>query len=317
MAIEQTCTQMVPKPWGSTDLRPWSAHHGDSVAIGEIWFRRPEAKMPAAALRLKLLFTSEPLSIQVHPNDAFARSIGLAHGKCEAWYILSATPDAKVALGLKRQLSPAQLRMAIDEGSIAELIQWRSVRLDEVIYVPAGTIHTIGPGLVIMEIQQWSDATFRLFDYGRQRELHTDNAVAAASAEQTEHQAPLRHLTTARTLLVASPHFVLERVELAPGSAWELAAAGETWLFTLDGRARAGALDARIGEVIFLETVRTRIEVGSDGFKGLVAYAGSDSNPSLLRKLDDDPACVARGDRESTPLQPKTMPVSAAVRAHA
>lgn len=317
MAIEQTCTQMVPKPWGSTDLRPWNAHHGDSAAIGEIWFRRAEAQMLGPALRLKLLFTNEPLSIQVHPDDAFAHSIGLAHGKSEAWYILSATPGAQVALGLKRQLSAAQLRTAIDEGSIAQLIQWRIVRTGDVIYVPAGTIHTVGPGLVILEIQQRSDATFRLFDYGRQRELHTDNAVAAASAEQTEHQAPVCNLTPARQLLVASPHFVLERCEFLPGSNWELLAAGETWLFTLDGRARVGSINTRIGEVIFIEADRTHIEVLSDGLKGLMAYVGSEPIPSMLRSLDGHGAWLAGRDRERTPVQSKAMAVSAAVQAQA
>jgi mannose-6-phosphate isomerase len=113
---------------------------------------------------LKLLFTSQPLSIQVHPDDAFAHLNGLPNGKSEAWYVLRAVPDAKVALGFSRQLTSQQLREAIDDGSISDLVVWKSVLPDDVIFVPAGTVHAIGAGLVIAELQQRSDATFRLFD---------------------------------------------------------------------------------------------------------------------------------------------------------
>ncbi len=194
MAIEHACMRVVRKPWGSTDLRPWSEIRHDGVAIGELWFQRADMNAPDPALLLKLLFTKEPLSIQVHPDDAFAQSIGLAHGKTEAWYILSATPGAKVAVGLKRRLAAPQLRTSIEDGSIADLVHWRRVLKDDVIFVPAGTIHAIGAGLVIAEIQQRSDATFRLFDYGRQRELHVDNAVAVANAGPAECQSVPRRL---------------------------------------------------------------------------------------------------------------------------
>src|SRR6185437_9213104 len=176
-------TRNVPKPWGCTDLRPWNAHHGEGPAIGEVWFQRTDRKASESALLLKILFTNEPLSIQVHPNDAYAQSIGLVHGKCEAWYVLSALPSARIALGLKRRLTTSELRASIESGSIAELVQWRRVKGGEAILVSAGIIHTIGSGIVVVEIQQRSEATFRLFDYGRRRELHTDFAVAAASGE--------------------------------------------------------------------------------------------------------------------------------------
>ena len=188
MTIEHACMQVVHKPWGSTDLRPWSELQSDGIPIGELWFQRADPTSPPPALLLKLLFTNEPLSIQVHPDDAFAQSIGMAHGKTEAWYILSAAPGAKVAVGLKGQLTAPQLRASIEDGSIADLVQWRPVRKDDAIFVPAGTIHAIGSGLVIAEIQQRSDATFRLFDYGRQRELHAVNAVASAHAGPAECQ---------------------------------------------------------------------------------------------------------------------------------
>ena len=182
MAIEHASVQVVHKPWGVSDLQPWSNIDGSGDAVGELWFQRPDQDAPVSALLLKLLFTSEPLSIQVHPDDAFARSIGLPNGKTEAWYILSASPAAQVAVGLKRHLSPEELRASIKDGSIADLVQWRPVVKGDVLFVPAGTIHAIGAGIVLAEIQQRSDTTFRLFDYGRQRELHEDKAVAVSDA---------------------------------------------------------------------------------------------------------------------------------------
>src|SRR6202040_4477657 len=115
-------------------------------------------------------------------DDAFARSISLPNGKSEAWYILTALPDAKVSVGLKRRITPHELRGSIRDGSIADLVQWSPVSRGDTIFVPAGTIHAIGSGIVLAEIQQHSDATFRLYDYGRQRELHEDNAVAVSEA---------------------------------------------------------------------------------------------------------------------------------------
>ena len=98
---------------------------GDNNTIGEIWYERSGSADVAPSLLLKLLFTDQPLSIQVHPDDAYAQSIGLSNGKTEAWYVLSATPDARIAVGLKQELAAPQLRTAIEVGSISDLIQWR------------------------------------------------------------------------------------------------------------------------------------------------------------------------------------------------
>jgi mannose-6-phosphate isomerase len=306
---------MVSKPWGSTDLLPWSDIPPGGVAIGELWFQRPDAKAPEPHLLLKLLFTKEPLSIQVHPNDAFAHSIGLVNGKTEAWYILSATPEAEVAVGLKRQLTTPQLRAAIEDGSIANLIQWHRVRKDDVIFVPAGTIHAIGRGLVLAEIQQRSDATFRLFDHGRQREIHLDNAVAAATAGPAECQSVPSRLTDARSVLVTSPHFVLERIELPPSSNWELHAEQETWVLVVEGHARIGPMNTFVGEAVFLEADDARLRVGADGVTALLAYLGPNPDPRLLRKLDEPVAGSAVHQSSRSPILHKAaagLPVRSA-----
>ncbi len=130
MSIEHARAHIVPKPWGVLDLHPWSNESTGGKTIGEIWFERSDHSAIKSSLLLKLLFTSEPLSIQVHPGDAYAHSIGLPNGKTEAWHILSADPGAKVALGLAHRLNPQQLRDAITSGSI-------STRFPGMPYLPA------------------------------------------------------------------------------------------------------------------------------------------------------------------------------------
>ncbi|MGO4668074.1 class I mannose-6-phosphate isomerase [Bosea sp. 2RAB26] len=303
MALEQACVHAMPKPWGSTDLLPWSEVAHDGVAIGELWFQRRDIHAAEPALLLKLLFTREALSIQVHPDDAFAQAMGLPHGKTEAWYILSATPDATIGVGLKSAHTPAELRAAIEDGSITDLVQWRKACKGDVIFVPAGTIHAIGPGLVLAEIQQRSDTTFRLFDHGRQRELHIEHGVAAAQAGPAAGQAPVRHLGDGRTLLVASPYFVLERFDLASGSVWNLSASRETWLVIIAGTARLGAFQAVAGEGCFIEADSMRIEAGREGLTCLVAYDATSPCPDLLHAVSAHDA-NAPGDAVSQPPLP-------------
>lgn len=285
MAIEHASVQIVRKPWGLTDLEPWSDIDGSKDAVGELWFERADGDAPLPALRLKILFTGEPLSIQVHPDDACALRMGLPNGKTEAWYILSASPAAQVALGLKRHLTPQELRAAIRDGSIAGLVQWSAVAKGDVILVPAGTIHAIGAGLVLAEIQQRSDATFRLFDHGRQRELHEDNAVAAADASPVRPHCNSPRRIGVRTVLVTSQHFILERIDLPKGSSWALLADPETWILVLEGHAAIGLIGASVGQAIFIGGDRTDIEVGAHGLSGLIAYPGPDPIESLLQSL--------------------------------
>jgi mannose-6-phosphate isomerase len=285
MAIERAQVRALPRPWGVVDLMPWSDAGRDGVAIGELRYERPTKGPPDPSLLLKLLFTSEALSIQVHPNDAVARSMGLPNGKTEAWYVVSADPGAKIALGLKHRLTQQQLRQAVEDGSIADLVVWKTAVPDDVIFVPAGTIHAIGAGLVIAEIQQRSDATFRLFDHGRQRELHIESAIAAANAEPAHFRVRPNRLTDQRTLLVSNSHFVLERIDLAPDSHWCLEAKRETWLFVLSGGGVAGSFDVAPADAVFAQADRIDIHAGSTGMAGLAAYTGIGPVPRLLQRL--------------------------------
>src|SRR3990172_3606703 len=259
MAIELARTLALPRPWGVADLRPWNNATNDGSLIGEIWYERPEKSTADPSLLLKLLFTSEPLSIQVHPDDAYAQSMGLPNGKTEAWYVLNAAPGAKVALGLKRRLTQQQLREAVDDGSIRDLVVWSTVLPDDAIFVPAGTIHAIGAGLVIAEIQQRSDATFRMFDFGRKRDLHVARAIAVADAGPADAASKPKRLTDERTLLVSNRHFAFERINLAPNSEWCVEAERETWLLVVGGGGRAGSFKVATGDAVFAQSDRVEM----------------------------------------------------------
>ncbi|MFN3388878.1 MAG: class I mannose-6-phosphate isomerase [Allosphingosinicella sp.] len=201
---------LVEKPWGRIDLPVW-AGGGGGARVGEIWFAAPEGA-PEPPLLVKHIFTAERLSIQVHPDDAQARARGLPHGKSECWYIVDAEDGAALGLGLAEAVEPAALRAAALDGSIEALLDWKPVAAGDFFHVPAGTIHAIGGGISLIEVQQVSDVTYRLYDYGRPRELHLDDAVAVA--DPRPYPAELaRKAAAGSAILVAGPHFTVLRVE--------------------------------------------------------------------------------------------------------
>jgi mannose-6-phosphate isomerase len=282
LTVERARAVALHKPWGVLDLSPWSSAKADS-AVGEIWFERSNKGANDSSLLLKLLFTSQPLSIQVHPNDSYANSIGLPNGKTEAWYILSAAPGATIALGVREEITHSQLRSAIESGKLPDIVLWQPAAAGDTISVPAGTIHAIGAGLVIAEIQQRSDATFRMFDYGRQRELHIDSAVAVADITPAGICSPPKRLTDQRTILVSGPYFVFESIELAPNSVWTLEAKQETWILVVKGTARAGTSSITTGDAIFAESDSVEIRAGDIGTQLLVAYPDTAPIKTLLQ----------------------------------
>lgn len=166
------------KIWGSLDLAPWYADPGKK--IGEVWF---EADLP---LLVKFVFTSERLSVQVHPDDAFAAAHEKSLGKTEMWYILRADAGAQIALGFRESITRERLRESALSGEIERLLNWIDVRQGDAFFVPAGTVHAIGAGLALCEVQQQSDITYRLYDYGRPRELHLEKAMQVASIEASD-----------------------------------------------------------------------------------------------------------------------------------
>ncbi len=166
-------TRFLEKVWGATDLLPW--YPSADKKIGEVWF---EADLP---LLVKFVFTSDRLSVQVHPNDDFARKHENSSGKTEMWYVMRADPGARLAIGFRESISSDRLRQASLSGEIEQLLNWIEVQAGDAFFIPAGTVHAIGGGLALCEIQQHSDITYRLYDYGRPRELHLDKAIQVAN----------------------------------------------------------------------------------------------------------------------------------------
>lgn len=199
-------TRIVEKPWGRTDIPPSFGDFGGR-RIGEIWFEDPLGD--AAPLMVKLLFTSERLSIQVHPDDMAARAAGFPRGKEECWLVLDAEPDAELGVGLKAASSTDALRAAAINGSIESLIDWRPARAGDFVYNAAGTIHAIGAGLMVVEVQQNVDCTYRLYDYGRARELHLDAGLAVARTLPHDDPRDCHIAPDASQRLVSGPYFNL------------------------------------------------------------------------------------------------------------
>jgi mannose-6-phosphate isomerase len=227
----------VAKPWGREALPPpFLAPPGEK--IGEIWFE-PPAELPS--LLVKYIFTSEKLSVQVHPDDEQAQASGNgANGKEECWLVIDAEPGATLAVGFRETLSREQIRAAALDGSIEDLLVWHPVRAGDFFYIPAGTVHAIGAGVSLIEVQQNADITYRLYDYGRPRELHLDEGVAVARGEP--HDAALRHHIPGRGTveLANGRYFQLHRLDGEPDAALRAAYTGRMLVIPRMGTVKLG-----------------------------------------------------------------------------
>lgn len=205
-------TREVAKVWGRDNL-PMPFTKTRAQRIGEIWFE-PHPELPD--LLVKYLFTSEKLSVQVHPRGSDA--VEGEAGKEECWLVLDADPGAQLAIGFKHELTSETVRKAALDGSIEEHLVWYDAKAGDVFYLPAGTVHAIGPGMSLVEVQQNSDTTFRLYDYGRPRELHLDRAIAVAHTGpyNPAHQGTIEQ---SGTRLAQGPYFRFDRVEGVPDAA--------------------------------------------------------------------------------------------------
>jgi mannose-6-phosphate isomerase len=230
------------RPWGVRDLRPiytkvvkepigesWLTWSENRIAngpfaghkLGEIASQYKRELVGTSAvcedrfpLLVKFLFPAEKLSVQVHPDDAGAQRMGEPCGKTECWYVLDAKPGAQVALGLKSGTTLQEFEASIYENRVEELLNWIEVHGGEMLYVAAGTVHTIGGGMVLVETQQTSDTTYRLYDYGRPRELHIKDGLAAIKLT-TRTGKVVHEVNTDPNMLVQSPFFQVERLKLS------------------------------------------------------------------------------------------------------
>lgn len=266
----------IEKPWGRRSLgEGFDPVPTGSDPVGEIVFEGPGGAPDA--LLLKYLFTSEKLSIQVHPDDGAARALGLPRGKDEAWLVLAAEPDSTLGIGLKASATPEELRVAALDGSILERIDWRPVSAGDCIYSPAGTIHAIGAGVSLVEVQQNIDLTYRLYDYGRPRELHLDEALAVIRPEaRPEPQQPL-DLGDARVRLAGGPAFQMERLDGAGEGRLRTCGGEGLWALPLRGEAALDGEPLPRGSA-WLVPDSAEVRLG-EGAQLLIAYPGGGTAP--------------------------------------
>jgi mannose-6-phosphate isomerase len=238
-----------PRPWGTLDLSPIYPNRRFEEKIGEAWLTGDDCKVANGPLTgqtlaqvtekhqrelvgdaardprrfpllLKFLFPHEKLSVQVHPDDEQARRVGQPWGKTECWYVVHAKPGAQIALGLKPGVNLVQFEASIHSNRAEEVLNWLNIYTGDMIYVSGGTVHTLGPGSVIVETQQQSDTTYRLYDYGRGRELNLKDGMAAVKVKvasgKVVRPAPvqIRDSKNRQAALVAAPYFVVDMFEL-------------------------------------------------------------------------------------------------------
>lgn len=263
-------THRVEKPWGRRTLWPGFGDVADGGApVGEVWYQARGDTTPD--LLIKYLFTAEKLSIQVHPDDAQAHARDLPRGKDECWTILAADPGATIALGPKVRTDRETLTKAAEDGTIEALLDWKPVQAGDFFYCPSGTIHAIGGGLTLIEVQQNSETTYRLFDYGSDRELHLADGMAVASTEPYRPMVSPGPAAEGRDIAVEGPKFVLER--WAGGErAVEMPDGVQGWLVVIAGQGEVAGVAFKAGECVTVrgsETVRA-----SEDADLLFAYPG-------------------------------------------
>jgi mannose-6-phosphate isomerase len=245
-ALRRLRPEFKEKVWGSTRLAPWYADA--AYKVGEVWFTDPAGGGVPLPLLVKFIFTSENLSVQVHPDDEFAALHENSRGKTEMWHVLRADPGARIALGLRETVSKERLREASVSGEIEDLLRWHEAAPGDTYFVPAGTVHAIGSGLVICEIQQVSDVTYRLYDYGRPRELHLEKATAVSRPEPHPGKQMAVKQGDGSYLLAKSAYFRTELFEVQ--GAIERASTPEASdiLIAIEGRGKIAGEAFKAGE---------------------------------------------------------------------
>lgn len=290
-----------PMPWGGRRLaawcrEPWPAemnigevwllsdhpHHVSVVANGR-WQGQPlsqllaehgEAMLGGCSARFPLLFklldARENLSVQVHPDDELARTWAPGErGKTEAWVVLEADEQAAIWLGLKAGLDRSAVARELTRGTIPLCLQRYQPQPGQCFYVPAGTVHALGGGTVVFEVQQTSDATFRLYDWdrvdaaGRPRTLHLEAGLACLQEQPRGAGLQIPHpVSPSVEALVASPYFHLRRWH----GPCQAAVAGPSVWFTVTGSANLGDVKLAAGELAFLPAAAKQVPLFlSDG----------------------------------------------------
>jgi mannose-6-phosphate isomerase len=278
--------------WGKLDLRPWYADTGTKELVGEAWLTGPQCVVETGVfagrtlasvatelggefpLLVKLLFPAEKLSVQVHPDDAQAKALGETRGKTECWYVLEAEPGAAVALGLKAGVQVEDVKASVADGTMEELMEWVPVSVGDMLFVDAGTVHAIGPGVVLLETQQTSDVTYRLYDYGRPRELHLEKGLQVIRTKTAAGKVAPREMDGLMRL-IEQKYFVVDRFDFGSVTEASVSLDGPGCLVGLAGRAVVSTAD---GDAVILPGQAVVVPTGGSG-----VILDTDTGVSFLR----------------------------------
>lgn len=238
--------------WGKKDLTPWYSETGTKELVGEAWLTGPQCMVETGPLAgqtlasvaeklggefpllVKILFPADKLSVQVHPDDAQAKALGETRGKTECWYVLEAEPNATIALGLKQGVGAKEIAASVESGTMETLMEHVPVSVGDMLFVDAGTVHAIGPGVVLLETQQTSDVTYRLYDYGRPRELHLEKGLQVLKSKtQAGKVAP--RVMDGFMRLIEQKYFTVDRFEVATAGEVNVSFSGLGCLVGLTG----------------------------------------------------------------------------------
>jgi mannose-6-phosphate isomerase len=289
--------------WGRTSLAPLFPQVEAAKPIGEAWLTSEENRVVSGTalgdlveehpeilgrardprhprqcpLLVKFLFTTERLSVQVHPDDEYAEKHHQSLGKTEAWYVMDADERGEVAVGFKEQLTPERLRASAQSGEIEALLDWRKVKPGDVIYTPAGTVHAIGAGLTICEIQENSDLTYRLYDYGRPRELHLDHGVKVSHLGPHTAGTERRVLADWRHELAVSPYFRIEHWRPAPAVQVSANLPQYLLLIALHGRGQIAGKDFEAGQCWMVPAGSEPVRIDGPGSEWIATYTAKEA----------------------------------------
>jgi mannose-6-phosphate isomerase len=280
--------------WGVNDLPAWYIRPAAGGPIGEVWLTAEtcvatDGPLPGQSLAeltklypeqlagggsaqfpllMKILLPREKLSVQVHPNDAEAQLLGQPRGKTECWYVLSADPGATVAVGFREPLTLAEVRDAIAARTLEDKLAYIPVKAGDMVFVDAGTVHAIGPGMVVLETQQYSDVTYRLYDYGRPRELHIDAGLAVSRTTSAAGLVPPTPMA-GFTRLATSAYFVVDHFKLTSTPAPLGAPTRLQMLFALTEGVSvdsvSGSIDLTAGSIVILPAEAVEYTLSGEG----------------------------------------------------
>lgn len=277
MGMHLARAMAVERPWG-VSARHFGFDEAELARVGEVRYEAAEAVGggPGEDLGLKLILTGAPVSVEVRPPAA--------ERQAEATYVVQASEDARVAHGLREPVSADALRRAVEDRTLPRLLRWLKVEAGDVLMTPPGTLHSAGPGIVMVEVASGAADPLSLFDYGGHGGGgdEMERALEAARLGPAPDQDMPDRVDAWRTLLVATPGFVFERLDLPARSGFRLEVPPGTWLLCIEGYAVVDRNPVATFAAVRADGGPALIEAGGDGAVLLCAYPGGDPLADLV-----------------------------------